>query len=99
MHLVQLLLPLVNSPESDKTLHQLRGQLIERFGGITAYTRSPAKGAWVDDGERVVHDDVIIVEVMTEELDADWWRDLRTKLEEQLDQDLIVIRSTSIELL
>jgi hypothetical protein len=101
MHLVQLLLPIVRTAEASttKSYRALRAELIERFGGVTAYTRSPASGAWVEDGDHVVHDDVIIVEVMVEQLDRTWWRSLAARLESQLDQQSIVIRSSRIELL
>jgi len=36
---------------------------------------------------------------MTPLLDREWWRTLRSRLESELDQDSIVIRSSSIEML
>jgi hypothetical protein len=101
MHLVQLLLPIVQSAEAStgESLQALRKELIEKFGGVTAYTRSPAKGSWLEDDDHVVQDDVIIVEVMTDQLEHEWWRTLRARLEHQLNQQSIVIRSSKIEML
>ena len=101
MHLIQLLLPIVQTGEesTSSSLQALREELIERFGGVTAYTRSPARGAWLETGDHVVHDDVIIVEVMSDTLDREWWRTLRVRLEQQLDQESIVIRASNISML
>lgn len=101
MHLIQLLLPIVRTADAStsESYRTLRAELIDRFGGVTAYTRSPASGAWVEEGDRVVHDEVIIVEVMTDQLDRVWWRALGARLESQLDQQSIVIRSSNIDML
>jgi hypothetical protein len=99
MQLVQLLLPVTSTPRSQQTLRDVRTVLTERFGGVTAYTRAPAHGVWVDETDAEVHDDVIIVEVMVEQLDRTWWTDFRKELERKLDQELIVIRASSIDVL
>lgn len=49
MHLVQLLLPLYNNSgmRFEKNLYkEVRDELVNRFGGITAYTRAPVHGLW-----------------------------------------------------
>ena len=82
-HLVQLLLPLSDNHgvAHDPTLFRdVASTLTERFGGITAYSRSPAEGRWQSDGD-THHDDVVAVEVMVDELDEEWWRDFRRHLE------------------
>ncbi|MBD0321237.1 MAG: hypothetical protein ICV87_12930, partial [Gemmatimonadetes bacterium] len=67
MHLVQILLPLRDNEGNDfprTEFGRVRAELVERFGGVTAYLRSPATGAWrAEDEEEVAHDDVAIVEV------------------------------------
>lgn len=100
MHLVQLLLPLRDNdgaPFPREMLDGVRHHLTERFGGVTAYLRAPAAGAWKDDEGDVARDDVVSMEVMAEELDRDWWATYRRELEARFRQDEIVIRATPIE--
>jgi hypothetical protein len=102
MHSVQLLLPLFNQ-ENDPFPHgyfsDLKNQLTEKFGGITAYTRSPATGFWKENDDKTVKDDIIIYEVMAPEMDKEWWHNLRKRLEKLFRQDVIVIRTWEIDLL
>jgi hypothetical protein len=72
--------------------------LTERFGGLTVFTRSPAQGTTTDDG-KTVHDDIVVFEVMTENLDASWWRSYRCQLEQEFRQDAIVVRASAVTLL
>jgi hypothetical protein len=63
MHLIRLLLPLYANDGSrfpPKLLDQVFDELTQQFGGITAYQRFPAEGAWQPPGEGVVHDDVVL---------------------------------------
>ena len=39
-----------------------------KFGGVTAYVRSPAEGAWHGPTGAASHDEIVIFEVMTERL-------------------------------
>jgi hypothetical protein len=83
VHLVQLLLPLRDNhgvAHDAKLFTEVASTLAERFGGITAYTRSPAEGLWQSGGD-THHDDVVAVEVMVDDLDEEWWRDFRQHLE------------------
>ena len=50
----------------------------------------------MDEGA-VDHDDIVVIEVMTDDLDSTWWAAFRSELEERLDQEEIVIRATAIE--
>ncbi len=100
MHLVQLLLPLTDNdgqrfPESQFVA--VRDELTERFGGMTAYSRSPAEGLWEEGGEGKAHDDIVVHEVMVEQLDRGWWRTFRERLERDFRQDEIVIRAQAAE--
>ena len=101
MYLFQLLLPLYDNSgvKFDPTLYNdIRGDLIERFGGITAYSRAPAHGLW-QDSEELVRDDLVIYEVMSERLDRRWWRVYRQNLEARFRQQALVIRAQRITLL
>ena len=49
MHLIRLLLPLYDNDGNRfpaGLLDQVFDELTAKFGGITAYQRSPAEGAW-----------------------------------------------------
>lgn len=99
MHLVELFLPL--SGNDGKRLEpalyeRVRHQLTERFGGMTSFGRSPAKGTFKDQGS-VVRDDIVVYEVMVEDMDREWWGDYRKRLERLFGQDEIVIRAAPIE--
>lgn len=100
MHLVQVLLPLFDNAGrafSREDFAAVRRELTERFGGATSYTRSPAEGTWEDDTGRVHHDDVVVVEVMVESLDREWWTAYRRKLMARFRQAELVVRATSME--
>jgi hypothetical protein len=72
--------------------------LQERFRGVTGYTRAPASGLWEAREEGARRDDLIIYEVMTDNLDLEWWRQYRRELENLFRQDRIIIRAVPIEL-
>lgn len=101
MHLVQLLLPLFDpqgQPLPRATFEQVHRELVDRFGGLTAYSRAPAKGLWAEDGEGVVRDDIVVYEVMVEEeLDRGWWAAYRVQLEQRFRQDEVVVRALGME--
>jgi hypothetical protein len=99
MYLIQLLLPLYDNekrPFGQQQLDGVRTELAERFGGVTAYRRSPAEGVW-KEGDEVSRDQIIIFEVMTDELDRNWWGKYRADLEKRFRQEELVIRSTEME--
>lgn len=99
MHLVQILLP-IYAGDGQRIPQELfaavRTELVDRFGGLTAYSRSPARGLW-DDGKQVERDDLVVYEVMAEDLDRDWWARYGTALAERFGQQELVVRSHPIE--
>lgn len=95
MHLIEILLPVTQGEKSHK-IGAVRKTLTEKFGGVTAFTRAPAEGLNKDQG-RIVHDDIVVIEAMTEELDRNWWSAYRKTLEKEFAQDEIVIRASTIE--
>ncbi|GFO56005.1 hypothetical protein GMSM_30120 [Geomonas sp. Red276] len=102
MHLVQILLPLYDNsgqPFPHQLYLQIRDELSERFGGITTYMRSPARGLWKEREDSTVHDDIVIYEVMVRALDRDWWREYREMLTATLRQAVLIVRATEVELL
>jgi hypothetical protein len=97
MYLFQILLPSSGGgSRRNAVLANLHRTLIEKFGGLTAYSRGPAKGKWLSGG-KVERDDIVILEVMTKAIDRQWWVKTRKALEHGLDQKQIVIRSQRIE--
>jgi hypothetical protein len=100
MYLVQLLLPLFDNEgralASDLYDAVFRA-LTERFGGVTAFTRSPAEGAWQEPGAGTNRDQVVIFEVMVDRLERDWWAAYRRQLEGDFKQEKILIRAMGVE--
>ena len=99
MNLVEILLPLYDNEgrrfgagEYDRVSEELAA----RFGGVTAFRRSPAEGVWREGGEES-RDRVVIFEVMTTGLDRAWWREYRVELERRFRQEKIVVRATEFE--
>jgi hypothetical protein len=99
--LVQLFLPLRQQDGSrvaSDVLSGVRQELVERFGGVTAHLRAPARGLWKDDGS-VERDDVVIVEVVVENFDRAWWTEYKTTLETRFAQKSIHARVTDVVML
>ena len=99
MHLVEILLPLADNdgaPFGRALFAEVREELVGRFGGLTAFSRSPAEGVWDEGGERS-RDEVVVLQVMAEALDREWWREYRTTLERRFRQDEVVIRASEVE--
>ena len=102
MHLIQILLPLFGNdghPFPKDEFLRVRDDLSERFGGITTYMRSPARGVWKETRDSTVHDDIVIYEVMTDELDRDWWKSYREQLTLNFRQALLIVRVSEVQLL
>jgi hypothetical protein len=100
MHLVQFLLPLYDDDGrafGRAPFDGVRAELTERFGGVTLYLRSPASGAWKDDGGEVERDEIVMVEVMDHSLDREWWAGYRLELEERFRQDEVVVRALAAQ--
>lgn len=101
MVLIQLLLPMVDAGASSgdmAPLAQTRRELADRFNGLTAYVRSPAKGQWTAPDGHQEHDDVVMVEVVADMFDKGWWRGYAKKLAERFRQDTIHVRALPIEM-
>lgn len=96
MHLFEVFLPVTDRVTILGEVERLSRLLTDKFGGVTAFMRSNAKGRWEDE-RAVVRDEIVIVEVMADAIDRAWWYALRKDLEERLDQDEIVIRTHPIE--
>jgi hypothetical protein len=99
MHFIQLLLPIrdnAGQPYEEQVFRSINATLVKQFGGVTAFSRAPAKGTWLN-ADHEQRDDVIVVEVMAEGLDRGWWHAFREGLEADMGQAEIVVRCHAIE--
>ncbi|MFO1184930.1 MAG: hypothetical protein U1E56_09090 [Bauldia sp.] len=100
-YLIEILLPATENHgriTGDVRYADAVDTLVRTFGGLTAFTRSPADGWW--DGPRgETLDRIVIVEVIAPSLDRQWWQQFRSRLETAFRQQRIVVRAQEIELL
>jgi hypothetical protein len=99
VHIIEILLPLYDNDGQRigaEPYANVREELVARFGGLTAFTRTPAEGVWQDEGERT-RDEIVIFEVMSDGLDRNWWERYRTRLEQLFRQEEIVVRAHEVE--
>lgn len=99
MHLIQIYLPLTdNAGASFPSAHfaYVRDTLTRQFGGLTAFTRSPAEGLWESDAAEVHRDQIVIFEVLVESVDTSWWQNYRARLEKEFEQEAIQILAQEV---
>jgi hypothetical protein len=102
MYLIQILLPLYDNsgkPFEQQDYSRVRDELTERFGGITAYLRSPAEGIWRETPSLTIRDEIVIYEVMTDSPDRAWWHSYREELTTRFRQEMLIVRVSEIQLL
>ena len=102
MHLIEILLPLSDNEGKAfpaKKYAKVRNVLMAEFGGMTAFTRAPAEGLWAPGEAEAKRDEIVVFEVMTDKIDKQWWSEYRRRLERQLRQEAVIIRTHKIELL
>ena len=99
-HLIQILLPTRARNGSDVAPEQfarVRVELTEKFGGVTAYSRSPATGLWKNENDSIERDQVFMVEVVVEDFDRGWWASYRGQLEARFGQEEVHARAIAME--
>lgn len=102
MHLIEIYLPLNSNdgaPQPAELFGRVREQLIDHFGGVTAFSRNPAKGISLQEDNERSEDDIIIYEVMVETVDRAWWRSYKRLLELLFQQEEILIRIYAVDLI
>jgi hypothetical protein len=102
LYLIEIFLPVADNEGKlfSHGEHQVvERELTEAFGGVTAYPRAPARGSWKDSEAVTQKDDLIVYEVMSEELDLEWWSQYRNRLEQTFRQEQLVVRAQKIVLL
>jgi hypothetical protein len=100
VHVVEIFLPLRRNDGSEQPRERfahVREALLEKFGGLTAFTRAPAEGLWEASPGDVDRDSIVIFEVMADELDRAWWAAYRADLQRLFEQDEILIRASASE--
>ena len=99
MYLIQLLLPTkgANGAFPPALFSETRSELVNAFGGVTAYLRTPAAGTWMAPDGSVERDDVIMIEVVTSGFDRGWWAEFSGILAQRFGQDTIHIRAIAVE--
>jgi hypothetical protein len=98
--IIELFLPLNRrdgSPLDRAAFDRILRELTQRFGGVTAFLQAPEEGVWKASDENTVFDQVAVIEVTAENVDRTWWRDYRSSLEHELDQDEILIRMSEVD--
>ena len=100
MYLLQLLLPAgQTNADTAVLLNQTQSELMARFGGVTAYLQTPAKGQWADATGATTEDRVFLVEVVVAEIDTEWWRSYAHCLAQRFAQDVMHIRVLHVDLI
>jgi len=98
---VQILLPVLDDRGQARPYRlfgDVQGELTAKFGGVTAFLNAPAKGRWRSN-RRVIHDDIVVIEVMLTRLNRVWWRKYKQDLEHRFKQKSIVMRALPMELI
>jgi inorganic pyrophosphatase len=100
-NLVEIFLPLYDGNGDafpEKLYTELRTGLTAAFGGLTEYSRNPAKGVWKPGEGKTQKDELLVFEVMCAEINADFWDKLKLRLLKIFKQDSLIIRCSKIEL-
>ena len=57
-----------------------RAEILKQFGGLTAYVRAPASGAWTSPEGDVEEDNVVMIEILAQAFDRDYADTLKAVL-------------------
>ena len=96
LHVIQLVLPLYDEAQPTETANDrhamVKAELTRHFGGVTTHTRSPEEGRWQAGGQGK-RNDMVIYEVISQLLDAQWWNWYQKALEARFRQVEVLIRA------
>lgn len=90
---LELILPEKTSggkPFPETYFEELQEELVNKFGGLTVYSRITAQGFW-KKGTEAVQQDVVVYELMLSKFDAHYWKQMKLKLERKFNQDEVMI--------
>ena len=99
MYLIELLLPLHDNDRKQLPVdcfRTVRDELTERFGGVTAFRRSPAMELWKEPESAVSRNEMVMFEVISPVLDKQWWTKYRLTLQQKFRQDQLFIWASRI---
>jgi len=99
MYLIELLLPLHDNDRKKLPadyFKTVRDELTERFGGVTAFLRSPAMELWKDSDSDISRNEMVMFEVISPVLDKQWWGKYRLSLQQKFRQDQLFIWASRI---
>jgi len=99
MYLVELLLPLHDNDKKQlpsEHFRSVRDELTERFGGVTAFVRSPAVELWKEGTGDEDRDEMVMFEVIASELDKKWWAEYLIALEKRFRQEQFLVWASRI---
>jgi hypothetical protein len=91
--LIQLLLPIKQTPGNDDAIATTRAELVARYAGVTAYARAPARGAWLAPDGKEEHDDLVMVEVLVDDFDPGEWQAYKDQLAKRFGEKEIHLRA------
>ena len=97
-YLIEILLPKetgYGKPIGQKWFEDLLSELTQKFGGATSFMRAPGQGLWRSGGETQC-DNIAVIEVMARQLELEYWKRLRERLERELSQEELAIRAQEI---
>jgi hypothetical protein len=100
MYLIHILPPLNDNdgrPHGRELFRAVADELTEKFGGLTAHTRTPAEGLWKAGPIGKSKDEIVIYEVMARRLEKAWWREYRRGLEGRFRQVQVIVRAHPVE--
>lgn len=101
MYLVEIFLPLYDNdggPIDKASFAITRDEFSSKFGGVTVHSRAPVKGVWKEaEDHKICHDDLIIFEVMSDDLNRNWWHGHKRTLETRFRQEAVLIRAQVVE--
>jgi hypothetical protein len=61
---VEIFLPLTNNAGerfAREPFDRIRAELLDCFGGVTFFSRSPAEGLWAQEGDAPSRDEIVVV--------------------------------------
>jgi hypothetical protein len=99
MVLIQFFLPYPSVNPDVESFRLTRSELVDEFGGVTAYSRSPADGVWATPQRTTEHDTVMMVEIVAKKFDRAWWKAYAEVLAGRFKQKVIHVRATKVEVL
>jgi hypothetical protein len=102
MQLIELFLPVYNNENQKfpkELFKQTYDELINEFGGLTAYTRASVQGFWQNEDDKVIVDELIIYEIIDDHFSSNYWYNYRVRLEKRFQQERLIVRTYPIKLL